>query len=215
MSKSKHSNKIVEDHDGSFYCLKCGQAGFKTKASGYGHLTTCKGYKPAVSKITKQLKELNFIQTEQDNGNHQSIEVVNVSENNVSPSLFSAFYPEGTESGPTVGHPRATLGPPSGPPRGSPRNSEPSSDKLKIMQMEAQIGLLSKLAFNHNEHYPNARPAKNFSGPMDIVGDVYGRVANDDAMFRLIKLGIIIWAGLYLYNMADKAKRNSKTYKNK
>ena len=111
MSKSKHSSKIVEDHNGTFYCLKCGQAGFRTKSAGYGHLTTCKGYKSAVNKITRELKELGMNPVSQEVETNQLDETMNISADGIrSPSAYISH--EMPQSGPTVGHPRATLGPP-------------------------------------------------------------------------------------------------------
>lgn len=203
MSKSKHSGKIVEDHDGSFYCLKCGQAGFKTKSAGYGHLTTCKGYKSAVNKITKELKELGFKGTTSTKiETNQLEEVLNMDADDTHSS--SAHISEkSAESGPSLGHPRATLGPPSGPP-----STIPDNVKLELMRLKIQNEHLSKLAYNHNQHYPVAR--QNFSGPMDIVGDVYSEVKRNDSLFRLITLGLMVFGGVLLWERIDKLINKGK-----
>jgi hypothetical protein len=206
MSKSKHSAKIIEDHDGSFYCLKCGQAGFKTKSAGYGHLTTCKGYKATVNKISKELKELGLDTSSQKTeinrlGDEQELYA---DESSSSSAYFS-------KSGPTVGHPRATLGPPSGPPSGSPSNI-PDEFKREMMKLKSQNEILQKLAFNHNQHYPLAR--QNFAGPQEMVSSTFGDLMQNPFVKMVVTLGALALVLNFVQDQFDKLDRKGKNKRN-
>jgi hypothetical protein len=204
MSKSKHSNKIVEDHDGTFYCLKCGQAGFKNKSAGYGHLTTCKGYKSAINKITKELKEIGVSPTSQQNETNQLVDEENMYAE-VSPYPSAHIYTKEPQSGPSVGHPRATLGPPSG----SPSNI-PDQVKLELMRLRTQNEYLEKIAFNHNQHYPQARVSRGFSGPQDMVQSTFGELMQSPAIKLIVTLGALAMLLNFVKDQFDKLDRKKK-----
>jgi hypothetical protein len=205
MSKSKHSNKIVLDHDGTFYCLKCGQANFKTKASGYGHLTNCKGYKSAVNKITKELKELGLNPSPQKIETNQLDEGTNMyADDNRSSSAY--IYEKSSESGPPVGHPRATLGSPSG----SPSNAIPDNHKIEMMRLRTQNELLQKVAFNHNQHYPQARLSQNFSGPSDMVNQSFGELFQIPMVRVLVGITALVVFLNFAKDQIDKLNRKGK-----
>lgn len=209
MSKSKHSNKIVEDHDGTFYCLKCGQAGFKTKSAGYGHLTTCKGYKSAVNKITKELKELGLNPASQQIETNQLDEAMNMNADGIrSPSAH--ISDEMPESGPPVGHPRATLGPPRGSPSGSP-SIIPDDFKLQMMRLKVENESLRKIAYNHNQHYPQAR--QNFSGPQDMVSSTFGDLMENKTVRLVVTLGALAVLLNFVMDQFDKLDKRSKNKK--
>lgn len=208
MSKSKHANKIVEDHDGTFYCLKCGQAGFKTKASGYGHLTTCKGYKSAVNKITKELKELGLNTIPQTNIEINRLDGEKSNADEVR-STSAYFFEKSTESGPSVGHPRATLGPPSG----SPSNDIPDNYKIELMRLRTQNELLQKVAFNHNQHYPQVR--QTFSGPQDMVNSSFGDLMENKTIRLIVTLGALAVLLNFVMDQFDKLDKRSKNKRNK
>lgn len=209
MSKSKHSNKIVEDHDGTFYCLRCGQAGFKTKSAGYGHLTTCKGYKSAVNKITKELKELGSNPASSKIETNQLDEASNMNADS-DRSLSAHISHEPLESGPPVGHPRATLGPPSGSPSGSPSLKIP--DYLKMMRLEVEVESLRKIAFNHNQHYPRARQ-QNFSGPQDMINSTFGELMENKTIRLIVTLGALAVVLNFVMDQFDKLDKRSKNRK--
>lgn len=211
MSKSKHSNKIVEDHDGTFYCLKCGQAGFKTKSAGYGHLTTCKGYKAAVGKITKELKEIGLNPASSKIETNQLDEAVNMNAGS-DRSLSAHISHDSLESGPPVGHPRATLGPPSGSPSGSPSLTIPDYFKLRMMRLEVEKEYLRKIAFNHNQHYPHARK-QNFSGPQDMVNSTFGELMENKAIRLIVTLGAFAVVLNFVMDQFDKLDKRSKNRK--
>lgn len=207
MSKSKQSGKIVEDQDGTFYCLKCGQAGFKTKSAGYGHLTTCKGYKSAVKKIQKEILENSSyladevktnqldeaIQTDADDSHHTSASV----------------YTEMPKSGPPVGHPRATLRATlRATHEGHPQDEEKRILKLEIMSLKKNNELLQKLAFNHNQHYPQVR--QNFSGPQDMVNSAFGDLMQDKTIRFIVSIGAIVVLLNFLADQFDKLDKKSK-----
>lgn len=211
MSKSKHSNKIVEDHDGTFYCLKCGQAGFKTKSAGYGHLTTCKGYKSAVNKITKELKELGLKELGLNPASskietNQLDEAVNMNADS-NRSLSAHISHEALESGPPVGHPRATLGPPSGSPY-----LVPDKIKIELMRLKTQNEVLQKIAFNHNQHYPHARQ-QNFSGPQDMVNSTFGELMDHKAIRLIVTFGALAVVLNFVMDQFDKLNKRSKNRK--
>lgn len=210
MSKSKHANKIVEDHDGTFYCLKCGQAGFKSKASGYGHLTTCKGYKNAVSKIAKEIKELGFIPAHQNVETNRLDGAYNIADDTRSSSAY--FSEKNTESGPPVGHPRATLGSPSGSPSGSPLDNIPDNYKIELMRLRTQNELLQKVAFNHNQHYPQAR--QTFSGPQDMINNSFGDLMENKAIKLIVTLGALAVLLNFVMDQFDKLDKRSKNKRN-
>ena len=56
--KAKNSDKILEDQDGTFFCTKCGQAGFETKSKGYGHIAHCRGHKAVLKQARKETYEM-------------------------------------------------------------------------------------------------------------------------------------------------------------
>lgn len=210
MAKSKQANKITQDNDGTYFCLKCGQAGFETKPKAYGHLTHCKGYKSAINKVQKEIQERQKYLAYEDAGDSEA------SKNKLDvdyESASSSFIEKNIESGPPEGHPRATLRATlraSGHPE---KNRVDDSDELKRLKLENMIlrkdkQNLEKIAYNHNQHYPQAR--QNFSGPQDMVNSAFGGLMENNLVKIIVTLGALAVLLNFVTDQFDKLDKKSK-----
>lgn len=185
MSKVKKSKYIGQNEDGSYYCSKCGQSGFSTASSGYGHLTHCKGYKAVIKESKK----------EQDTVK----------------GMLASIHDELTLNEANVGTLRPCLDPASGPQTGPASSSmidafRKMSERLENEKREKVILLaqnknLERIAYNHNQHVGNF-PAKSFSGPADLVASGFGDIVKIPAVRYIvgaIALVVLINYGLKVF----------------
>lgn len=219
--KSKNSKKILEDHDGTFFCTKCGQAGFKTKSQGYGHITYCKGYKSVVEVAREETLELDEAIKNVDSHQLDGPKNLSTDESTVLSPLqikmkpimekaWEKYYEKVGKTGGTSPLMRPPLGPPSrvtlqAPPPGPPRNSEVVGLKQKIILLEERLIKTERIAFNHNEHV--SKPSRNFGSATDLVTSKLGEVGENKWISRLL----MITAALLIYNtFSDQLKKAFK-----
>ena len=201
MSKKKSKKHLVlTDDNGKPYCAKCGRADFPSVQSAYGHQSQCKGYNAEIKKYTKIMQDIGG-----DTGLNLTSEP---KKNSADDTLFasapiSLISEKTIKTGGTQALPRPYLGPTLAPTLGHRVENDWSIVVLENERLKQQNAYLQKIAFNHNQHYtPPARRA--FSGPMDIVGDVYETAKSNQQLYNLIIVGLLAWGGLYLWKEFDK-----------
>lgn len=207
MSKKKSKKHLVlTDDNGKPYCAKCGRADFPSVQSAYGHQSQCKGYNAEIKKYTKIM---------QDIGGDTGLNLTSEPKKNSADDTLFASAPISlvteklTKARGTEALPRPYLGPTLGPRVGGGQ----SQLALEVVRLKQQNAYLQKIAFNHNQHYsPPSR--RNFSGPMDIVGDAYETAKSNQQLYNLIICGVLLWGALELYEKYDKVKRKSNNKRN-
>ena len=197
MSKKKSKKHLVlTDDNNQPYCAKCGRADFRSKQAAFGHQSQCKGYNAEIKKISRLIEDIGG-----DTGTNRASEPKkNSADNSLFESAPISTFSENTEKAEgTEPLPRPYLGPTL-----APRvEGEGNHLALEVVRLKQQNAYLQKIAFNHNQHYiPPSRRA--FSGPMDIVGDVYETAKNNRQLYNLIIVGLLAWGGLYLWKEFDK-----------
>jgi hypothetical protein len=70
--------------------------------------------------------------------------------------------------------------------------------------------MLSKVAYNHNQHYPQARSNQSFSGPADMVNQSFGDIFQIPAVRLLLGITALIMVLNFAKDQIDKLERKSK-----
>lgn len=206
MSKKNNLNKFVQqDHDETFFCGKCGRAGFKNQSSVLGHLAHCKGFKHEQKEAISVLKNLKKVET-----GHLDLEN-NLTEDEKDSSSSVELNPLNSEasrptSWPT---PRPTPRPT---PQGLPLNgfSDSAVSKLRVENAELRnaVSRLEKFVFNHSAHVQPQR--SSFSSPSDMMGNILGEVYQIPLVRILLAFGAIAMVYSFVCEQVDKASNKGK-----
>lgn len=209
MAKKSKKNQISQDIDGSFYCIKCGQAGYEKQADAWGHLRWCKGFKSVSKQIDKDFQQFNssFQKVARNND-------LNNSENEAGLPLTppaSFYFDLPPKIGPTGAEGEAL---PEALPealknRGGEALNLTKRERIISQQLAESRALnekLHKYAFNHVQH---AVPKNKISSPNDLLMSGLNDLAENVWFQRIIAFGALIWAISWIKENLEKLDRKS------
>lgn len=200
MAKKKQAHFIQRDIDGTFFCSKCGQAGFKSIQQGYGHLRVCKGYASVISEAKKEVA--------------RSDEAIQ--------NLAQKYLPEAGRGGGLPTCLPSASGRPSGRPSmplmEASKNNTDEKYNLVVREnymLRGEKAQLEKVAFNHNIHAiaPMTIQNRTFSGPQDLVSSVLGELSKNEIIKYVLLVGGAIWVVHWITGMLSDIDSRSKRVK--
>lgn len=189
-SSKKTSGKIKKDKDGTFYCGKCGKAGFKHSNGVTAHLKHCKGFDKVREEVIKQSLD------EDPTSMPHQYRVEN-------------YFGEVVEVSPTTSpNSHAGMREPAENMRARRAHAEkPKFVSVELMEARAEAdkeraknAILQKFVFNHQDHMSR----QTFSGPSDLLTSGLSDIMNIKWVRYAVGVGALLFVFSWIKESADK-----------
>ena len=199
MSKKSKKNQIHQDIDGSFFCSKCGKAGYQKQADAWGHLRWCKGIKKISKDIEKEFSEIQGV----GQGNNLNY-LFNEVGDSFPPASLSSVH---TEIDPDEVEGEAL---PQDLPQALNLTKRERILSAELAKAKAFNRKLYKYSTNHIQHASFSSP-RRVSNPTDLLFSGMNDLIEDHRFRKLLMFGALVFmtvkAAIWLKDSADKLEK--------